>query len=571
MPLRAMIPRIRQTLYTLVPMAALVVLIGLSGVSNDPHVDLVIRGGQVLDGTGNPWFRADVAVDGGKIVAIGLLDGYTADEMVDASGLIVAPGFVDMHSHAADVAWDGQGFDSEDPAVRAAPNLVAQGITTVAINQDGRSPVNIGAQRDKYEASGIGINTVLMVGHGSIRRHVLRDDYRRVATPSEIERMRGLVRQALADGAVGLSAGLEYTPGRWSTTSEVVALMEEVASVDGVYISHQRSEGADPMWFWPSVDSSGPPTLIDAVMETIEIGERTGGRVVASHLKAKGAHYWGSSAAAVQLIEAARARGVRVWGDQYPYTTSGSDGNTVLLPRWAFGPQGEEDPNHAARLETLLRSPATTTRLRTDTAHEIRRRGGANKVVVLEATDPALEGMTLADLADSLSVDPVAAAFWLQINGDPQRRGGVRLRGFSMDEEDVDRYAARDWMATASDAGIALPTDGPVHPRYWGTFPRKIHRYAMERGVMTIADAVRSSTSLPAHLLGLSDRGLVREGMVADLVILDLESLRDNATAFNPHAAPDGVVHVFLGGRPILKDGEATGGLTGTVLTPLIN
>lgn len=570
MPIRAMILRIQQRLYLLIPAGLLLVVIGLLGVQPRPHVDLLLKGGNVLDGTGNPWYRADVAVADGRIVAIGILDDHTANRIIDVTGQFVAPGFVDMHSHAADVAWDDQGFDSEDAARRAAPNLVSQGITTVAVNHDGRSPVDIGAQRRSYEESGIGLNTVLMVGHGSIRRHVMRDDFRRPATTAEVAQMRGLVRQALADGAVGLSAGLEYTPGRWSETSEVIALMEEIAAVDGVYISHQRSEGADPMWYWPSVDSSGPPTLIDAVMETIEIGERTGGRVVASHLKAKGAHYWGTSATAVQLIDAARSRGVRVWGDQYPYTTSGSDGNTVLLPPWAFGPHGEEDPDHAARLTTLLDNPPVAARLREDTAHEIRRRGGADKVVVLEAPVSSWEGRSLRHIADSLGIEPVEAAIWIQLNGDSQRRGGARLRGFSMDEEDVDRYAARDWMATASDAGIALPGDGPVHPRYWGTFPRKIRRYAIERQVMTVADAVRSATSLPAMLLGLEDRGLVKVGMVADLVVLDLDILRDNATAFDPHAAPDGVIHVFLSGEQTLTDGQVTGQLSGSVLTPLL-
>ncbi|MFT4604041.1 MAG: N-acyl-D-amino-acid deacylase [Rhodothermales bacterium] len=564
-----MITRTRLLLHT-VPLALIAAaLIGL-GPQERQHTDLLLRGGHVLDGSGNPWFSADVAVKDGRILEVGDLSHYTADRVVDVSGLVVMPGFVDMHSHAADVAWQDQGFESPDPARRAAPNLVSQGITTVAINQDGRSPVDIGAQRARYEATGIGLNTALMVGHGSIRREVLGSDYRRPATPTEVLRMRSLVRQALDDGAAGLSAGLEYTPGRWSLTSEVVALMEEVTRVDGVYIAHQRSEGADPMWYWPSVDSAGPPTLVDAVMETIEIGERTGGRVVASHLKAKGAHYWGSSAAAVQLIEAARARGVRVWADQYPYTTSGSDGNTVLLPPWSFSgaPETDDVADYAAHLYALLSDPVTAGRIRDDVAHEIRRRGGAHKVVVLQAPDSDWVGRALAGFADSLGVDAVQAALWLQLNGDSSRRGGVRLRGFSMDEMDVDRYAARDWMATASDAGIALKGDGPVHPRYWGTFPRKIRRYAIERNVLTVADAVRSATSLPARLLGLRDRGLVRPGFVADLAVIDLADIRDRATTFDPHASPEGIIHVLLAGQFILEDGLPNGRLAGTVLVP---
>ncbi|MBO6575218.1 MAG: amidohydrolase family protein [Rhodothermales bacterium] len=540
------------------------------GGAPNADFDLVLAGGHVLDGTGNPWFRADVGVRDGRIAAVGDLSGAQADHRVDVTGLYVLPGIVDMHSHAADVAWEEQGFDSPDAARRAAPNLVAQGITTVAINQDGRSPVDLAAQRQTYEESGIGINAVLMIGHGSVRAAVMADDFRRPSTQSETAQMQAIVRRAMEAGAAGMSAGLEYVPGRWSAVDEVVALMEVVEEFDGVYISHQRSEGADPMWFWPSVDSSGPPTLIDAVLETIEIGERTGGRVVASHIKAKGAHYWGSSAAAVQLIQAARDRGVQVFADQYPYTTSGSDGSTVLLPRWAFASreEGDERPDYARHVRGLLSDPGVAARLRLDIFHEIRRRGGADRVVVLDAPDSTLEGRSLRDIAVEVGQDPVGAALWLQLNGDPGRRGGVRLRGFSMDEQDVDRYAGKDWVATASDAGIALKTDGRVHPRYWGTFPRKIRRYAMDRQALSVADAVRSSTSLPAMLLGLKDRGQVREGFVADLAVIDLERIRDHATSFDPHAEPEGVVHVFLAGEAIQEHGVRSGSLNGRVLRP---
>jgi N-acyl-D-amino-acid deacylase len=534
------------------------------------HYDLLLSGGKVLDGTGNPWFSADVGVTGGRVAAVGDLRGATASRRVDVSGLFVVPGFVDMHSHAADVASRTRGFDSSDPRDRAAPNLVAQGITTVAVNQDGRSPLDLARQRARYDSAGVGLNAVLMVGHGSVRRAVMGDDHKRVASAPEIQEMQALVRRAMEAGAAGLSAGLEYAPGRWAATSELVALVREVAAFDGVYISHQRSEGADPMWFWPSVDSAGPPTLTDAILETIEIGERTGGRVVASHIKAKGAHYWGSSAAAIQLIQAARDRGVQVWADQYPYTTSGSDGNTVLLPPWAFSGVNRRDelPDYAGRVRSLLAEPVRAAALRRDIAHEIRRRGGAPKVLIMEAADSAHVGLTLAELGRRLDLDPVEAAIWIQLNGLPGRRGGARIRGFSMDASDADRYAALPWVATASDAGIAVASDGPVHPRFWGTFPRKIRRYALERGVMSVADAIRSMTSLPAQLLGLGDRGLVRAGFVADLTVIDLEEIRDHATAFEPHAEPEGVVYVFLAGEAILQEGVRTGELSGAVIQP---
>jgi N-acyl-D-amino-acid deacylase len=223
---------------------------------------------------------------------------------------------------------------------RAAPNLVSQGISTVVVNQDGRSPWPLTDQRAQLEKNGTGPNAMLLVGHGTVRRRVMGDDVRRPARADEITRMRLLVKEALQQGAVGLSAGLEYDPGRWSTTDELVELAKELPAFNGVYISHERSEGSDPLWYVPSQDGPSAVTLLDAVRETIEIGEKTAARVVASHLKAKGEHYWGSSAAAISLIQRARDRGVDVWADQYPYPTSGTDGSTVLIPAWATRPPG---------------------------------------------------------------------------------------------------------------------------------------------------------------------------------------------------------------------------------------
>lgn len=559
--------------------AALAVLLLAAPLSAQgaPAYDLLITGGRVLDGTGNPWFHADVGVRDGKVVAVGRLEGARAARVIDARGKVVAPGFIDLHSHADDGATPKGGFRDKDARRRAAPNLVAQGVTTVVVNHDGRSPWPIREQRALLEEHGIGPNTLLLVGHGTVRRAVMGDDFRRPATPEEVRRMREMVRQAMREGASGLSAGLEYVPGRWATTGEVVELAEEIVPFRGIYVSHQRSEGQDPMWYWPSRDGRGAPTLLDAVRETIEIGERTGATVVASHVKAKGAHYWGSSHAAIQLIERARARGVDVWADQYPYPTSGTDGNTVLIPGWALGydrwsgrrGEGEEKPDFAAELRRTLADTAAAAKLREDVAHEIARRGGAENVVVFEHPDAAAVGKSLAQVAAARGVDPVEAAFLLQLEGDRHRPGGGRMRGFSMSEDDMEAFAARPWVVTASDAGIALPEDGPaVHARFYGTFPRKIRHYAMERGVLSVEDAVRSMTSLPAQLLGLRDRGMVREGFAADLVVLDLERLRDRATFVEPHQLPEGVEHVLVGGEFVVEEGKPTGRLPGKVLTP---
>lgn len=557
--------------------ALLLTLLGAAGVAGQDQVpettparfDVLIVGGRVLDGSGNPWFRADVGVRGDRVAAVGALDGTPAGRVVDARGKLVLPGFIDIHSHGDDGARTEGGFRDPDPARRAAPNLVAQGVTTVVVNHDGRSPWPIAAQRDHLRREGIGPNAALLVGHGRVRHEVMGTDHRRAARPEEIARMRELVARAMDEGAYGLSAGLEYVPGRWSDTDEVVALVEEIAPFGGVYISHERSEGSDPMWYWPSRDGPAAPTLLDALRETVEVGERTGVVVVASHIKAKGAHYWGASGDAIRLIQDARDRGVSVYADQYPYRTSGSDGNTVLIPEWVF-PEGRPDrrSDAAGFLRRALADPATAERVRGDVAHEISRRGGAGNVVVFEYPDTAYVGRTLAELAAERGVSPVEMAFALQLEGFTGRPGGARVRGFSMTESDLEAFARQPWTATASDAGVALPTDGPVHARYYGTFPRKLRRYALERDVISLEEAVRSMTSLPAQIMGFRDRGTLREGAAADLVVLDPARIEDRATFFEPHRFPAGIDHVLVNGVFVVDGGQPTLALPGRVLTP---
>lgn len=534
--------------------------------------DVLITGGRIIDGTGNPWFSADVGVRGGKIVAVGDLTGATAARTIDAEGKFVLPGFVDIHSHGSD------GLESADARRRAAPNVVTQGVTTIAINPDGGGPTDIGAQKAELDRLGIGVNAILMVPHNSVRGEVMGDDHQRTATSVEIDRMRALVRRGMEDGAFGLSAGLEYVPGLWSDTDELVALVEEVVPYDGMFHAHERAGGAVPMWFRPALDDpddtgANRVSMVDFVNELIEVGERTGARVHFTHMKSRGEPYWGTSRVAISLINRARARGVEVTGDQYPYTTSGSDGRVTLLPEWALGQErwGGRDgpPDYREALSKTLADPSKAEGLKRDVEHQMAYRGGAQNIVVFEYPDESYIGKSLAELAAERGQTPAELAISLQLEGYADRPGGARLRSFSFSEEDIEAFAAEPWVATASDGGIALPEDGPTtHARYYGTFPRKIRRYALDRGVISVEFAVRAGTSLPAQILGLRNRGLLREGYWADIAVVDMDRIRDMSTFEDPHQFSQGVEYVLVNGEFVVEgEGNPTGSLPGVVIT----
>ena len=555
---------------------ALALVLAASSVSvkaQAPTYDLLLRGGHVLDGTGNPAARADVAIRDGRIAAVGRLTDATATRVVDVSRRIIAPGFIDLHSHA-----EG-GLASDDPRRRAAPNLVTQGITSVCVNPDGAGPWPLATQRAKFEAGGVGPNILQFIGHGTIRRLALGTDFKRAATDAELTKLRDLVRLGLREGAWGMSAGLEYVPGIWSTTDELIALVGELASAGGTYIVHHRSESTDPRWYRPSVDPPGQPSLLDAVQETIRIGETTGATVVWSHAKVMGSNYWGTSAAAIRLVAAARARGVDIWVDQYPYNSTGGDGAVVLIPAWAIGDDAfssargrAKGPNlefgYTEALRRTMADPALAAKVHADVLHEVARRGGLENIVVLDYPDRSYVGRSLADLASVQKLSAVELAVALQERGFRDRPGGARLRGFSVWEDDVDAFMRQPWTATSTDAGVVLPEDGAdVHARFYGSYPRKLRRYALERRVLSLEDAIRSSTSLPAQILGLRDRGVIRAGLVADVVVFDPAKVQDNATFVDPHQHSTGVELVLVNGVPVVEAGRPTGARPGRVLT----
>jgi N-acyl-D-amino-acid deacylase len=532
--------------------------------------DLLIRRARVFDGSGNPWYIADVAVKDGRIAAIGDLAAAQATRTIDATGKYLSPGFIDIHSHS------DRGLG--DMNLRYNVNMVAQGITMSVVNQDGRSPLPIRNQKAQYEKQGIGSNAALMVGHGAVRNRVMGERADEAATDADITAMQALVDEGMRDGAYGLSTGLEYVPGRFSEPREVVELTRSVKKYGGFYISHERSEGRDPMWHVKS-DPTPFVDLLDAVKETINIGRQTGVPVVASHLKAKGADFWGASHAATRLIHEAREQGFEVYADQYPYDTSGSDGSTVLMPLWALAPPGAQVGGQLgetgsrggkgevkANLQARLANPVEAAKVRADIEHEITRRGGAARVVVYEFPDKKYVEKSIEWIAKDRGISPVDAAIWIQLNGS-DRPGGARMRGYSLSEIDIEHIMQQDFTATCTDGDTVEFGNGVPHARFYGTMPRKLRRYAMDRGVITLPFAIRSMTSLPAQIMRLTDRGWIRPGYWADLVIFD-DSVQDLATFTEPHQYPKGVPYVFVNGVAVVDDGKFTKALPGKVVSP---
>jgi len=559
------------------------------GCSSLERFDTVILNGEVLDGSGKAANAADIGIRADTIALIADdLSSAEANTRVDAAGKTIVPGFVDIHSHA----YDGLD-DIENPKIdyRQARNLISQGITTLVTNHDGRqpfregeppTPISITEQAQLLTDHGIGPNVGLMLGHNTIRYRIMNDNgVQRPATEAEISRMKELIVQGMEAGAFGLSAGLEYFPGRWSTTEEVLALVEAVKPYDGVYIVHERSSGSDPMWYWPSQDAeylATRTTVVDNIREVIEVARKTGVKTSATHVKVRGADYWGKSQEIIELIQTARAEGLdNLYLDQYPYSTTGSDGNTVLIPDWAFNPEGMEASlasltpnqriNYAERLQQTLNNPANVVLLQQDIQREVERRGGAENILVLDHPDSSYVGKTLEELTQEFEKSPYEIALLLQYEGNPYREGGARLRGFSLQEDDVAAFSALPYTMTASDAGItARDENRPVHPRFFGTFPRKIKRYALDQSVLSVEEAVRSSTSLPANFMGISRRGLLQQGYYADLVVLDLNTIQDKAEALAPNQYSEGISEVMINGQWVVREGEFTENLPGRVL-----
>ena len=522
---------LHQALLGLLALAA-----ALLGACGADERTVVVRGATVLDGSGEPSYVADVLIRGETIAEIaepGELGDLPSARSIDGSGLYLAPGFIDPHSHTAEA------LTSADRSHARA--LLIQGVTTVVLNPDGDGPVDLAAQRDALRVHCLGVNVGQFIGHGSVRAEVLGMEDR-LASAEELERMRELVREAMRAGALGLSSGPFYAPGSYSDTDELVELAKVVGESGGVYSSHIRDE------------SNYGVGLLAAVDEVITVAEDGGVRGIVTHVKALGPPVWGLSQHVVKRIEAARERGVEVYADQYPYVASATGLAAALLPRWA------EEGGRAALLERLS-SEDELEQIREAMIENLERRGGAERIQFRFArSDPSIEGRTLAAVARERDLDPVDLALELLRTDSPG------IVSFNMSDEDVERFMRQPWTMTSSDGGYPPWGEGVPHPRAFGTYPRKIREYVVERQTIDLATAIRSMTSLPADVLGLGDRGRIAPGQVADLVLFDLERMRDRATFDEPYQESEGVVAVWIAGRLVVEDGRPLGELAGRVL-----
>ena len=544
--------------------------------------DVLVRNARVIDGSGNDWFRADIAIDGDRIVRIGRLPNATAARVVDATGMYVTPGFIDLHSHA------DRAMTSEHLEPRRARSLNSQGLTTVLGGADGRNAAwPLSAEVSSLESQGHAMNFVPMVGHSTVRIQVMGNDYEREATAPEIARMQELVRQGMEAGAWGLGAGVEYRPARFSNPDELVALASVVAPYDGYYIAHQRSEASMPLWQLPSNLDDWPVDGLQALEETINIARETGVRVVASHHKSRGRSSFGRSGHDTVVVNAAREEGLEVYLDVYPYETFGG-GARPMIPRWSLVHDtvdtsgGRDSPVYSragvfdsARVNLGRRwsDPATRQRIERDIAWIVDHNGGADRVVVVDYPDSTFIGKTLSELGSEMDITFQEVVVHMALNGYSDVLGGAWTRGYGIHDVDVVNYYRQEYTATASDAAVSgvesvveFASRPGAHPRHFGAFTRKIARYVKELQAISLPFAVRSMTGLPARIIGLQDRGLLREGYKADLVIFDLDRLQDRATVLEPDLFSEGIDFVMVNGVFTIDDGEFTDELPGEVV-----
>ncbi|MCI0456850.1 MAG: D-aminoacylase [Gemmataceae bacterium] len=517
--------------YLLLPLFALVLAVFPALAGERPvQADVVIRGATIYDGSGGPPQVGDLAIRSDRIVAIGKFTVAGRPRIIDGEGLIVSPGFIDLHTH------------SDTPltlsATSANLNYLTQGVTTAVTGNCGFGPPDVASYFARMEKGGIGTNVIHQVPHNAVRDRVMGNE-NRDPTPKELARMEELVEQGMKDGAWGLATGLIYNPGTYSKTDELVALAKVAAKFGGLYASHIRDEGTG---------------VLAAIEEILEIARRAGIRIHISHIKVSGRRAWGKAAEIIARIRRQRKQGVQVTADQYPYIASSTSlAATVIPPRFREGKPRElldrlEDPDQGPKLRKAIQE-------RIDA-----RQGGKDLRIAAYKPRPEWQGKALAAIAAEEKKS--ALDIVLEIT----RKGGAGVVNFGMNEDEVRLFMKEPWVATASDGSSQVPAGTVPHPRSYGCFPRKIGYYALEEKTITLAQALRSASGLPADILQLPERGYLKVGHYADVVVFDPRTFRDRATFDQPHQYATGVRYLFVNGRLAIEEGRFTGTLSGRVL-----
>jgi N-acyl-D-amino-acid deacylase len=499
---------------------------------NTPLVDLLITNGRVLDGAGNPWVAQDIGITGDRIVFLGTASGagVRGRQTLDVKGLIVTPGLWDAHSHA----------DLNSAHGRQALPQLHQGITTVLVGVDGAGGSNVKEIFAGFRDQGIAVNALHYVGHGAARREVM-GNADRPPTPAEYARMKAFIQQGMEEGAIGMSTGLFYAPGFFATTEEVIELNKVAARYGGIYDTHDRDLGA--AYKGIGYDAS--------VAEAIEIGEKAGTPVIFSHFNPQGAQNRGRAPVGARLIDEARARGVNVMAAQHPYDATASDLASYVIPRWAVVGGTEA-------MRARFRDPETRKRLHTEIAEMLAIRGGPEKIVIT-AQVPGLNGKSLADKATEWSL-PLPEVVMRLLADD----GRISVMNRELyDSENTDFLAKAEWMMTCTDGGTPEFGVGIVHPRSYGAFSKKLREMVYEKRLISLPFAIRGMTGLAATFFGIQDRGFIREGQRADIVVFDEAMIRDRATYEEPHQYSEGAVHVIVNGQFAIRDRRPTGSRSG--------
>lgn len=500
-------------------------------LNSQTSYDVIIRGGKVIDGTGSQGYAADVGIQDGVIQVIGELGKAQGKLIIEARRKLIVPGFIDIHTHCDDGV--------RDTKRKGALNYLYQGVTTLVGGNCGGGTNRTAEYFQKLEEQGVGVNIIHLVGHGTVRQAAMNFSDSPPNT-EQLQEMKDLVEQAMQEGAFGLSSGLFYAPGSYARTDELVELCKVVKEYGGIYATHIRDE------------SNYGIGLEAAIREAVEISEKAGVPVQISHIKALGKPVWGLSARVSQIIEDARERGVAVYADQYPYNASSTSLTAAVIPRWVQA---------GGRTSELLRDAGHLPRIKKEISENIERRGGAETLVLAAfPKKPEWEGRSLRDISRLLKKDAVETAIELVL------MGGASLVSFNMSDEDVEYFMTKTWVMTGSDGSLPLYGAALPHPRSYGTFSRKIRTYVLDKKLLSMEQAIRAATGLPAEMLGFKDRGLIKIGYVADVVVFDPERIRDKATYTDPHQYSEGIDFVLVSGSVVIANGEFNGTLAGIPL-----